>query len=183
MSWQQRKQEQQLLSVKVLAEGGTAKRAEDAEDFELCEALSARLRALPKTPAEVRAAGIATGAALGAALSRYISLAGGCPTDELPAPCAAGCAAEPPRILRNTNITPKITTAANNATIKKSAIAPPRPKCDNRAAIPKPAAMPAKGPSQREAPLGLAAAAAGAAAGVALFCAVEPVAAAGAAGF
>jgi phage tail tape-measure protein len=46
--------------------------------------------------------------------------------------------------------------------------------------------MPASGPSQREAPLGLAAAAAGAAAaaaGVALFCAVEPVAAAGAAGF
>jgi hypothetical protein len=81
------------------------------------------------------------------------------------------------------NITAKIATPANNATIKKSAIAPPRPKCDNRAAIPKPAAIPAKGPSQRDAPLGFAAAAAGAAAGVALFCAVEPVAAAGAAGF
>ena len=54
------------------------------------------------------------------------------------------------------------TTAANNATIKKSPIAPPRPKCDSMAAIPRPAAIPAKGPSQREAPLGFAAAAAGA---------------------
>jgi hypothetical protein len=86
--------------------------------------------------------------------------------------------------MRNTNITPKMTTAANSATIKKSAIAPPRPKCDNIAAIPKPAAIPAKGPNQREAPLGLAAAGVAAAgAGVALFCAVEPDAAAGAAGF
>ena len=52
------------------------------------------------------------------------------------------------------------------------------------AAMPKPAAIPARGPNQRDAPLGLAAAAAGAAAAgaVALFCVVEPVAAATCAG-
>jgi hypothetical protein len=57
-------------------------------------------------------------------------------------------------------MTPKITTPAIKAITRKSAIAPPKPKCDKSAAIPKPAAIPARGPSHREAPLGLAAAAA-----------------------
>lgn len=51
------------------------------------------------------------------------------------------------------NNTAKTASAISNADDRNSAKAPDRPMLESSAAMPRPAAMPAMGPSQREAPL------------------------------
>ena len=58
-----------------------------------------------------------------------------------------------PRRRRTMNNTAKTASAISNADDRNSAKAPDRPMLESSAAMPRPAAMPAMGPSQREAPL------------------------------
>src|SRR5690606_14192049 len=68
------------------------------------------------------------------------------------AACVAGRAA-PPRKRRTKNITAKITRPISTMLDSASNKGPPKPKLDNSAAMPKPAAIPAIGPKKREKPL------------------------------
>src|SRR5690606_12169895 len=90
-----------------------------------------------------------------------------------PACCMAGRAA-PPRSLRTMNITPKTSKPISSRLDIISRNAPDRPMLESSAAMPRPAAMPAMGPNQRETPL-LAAAAVPAAAAPAAGAALRAV--------
>ena len=72
------------------------------------------------------------------------------------------------------NNTAKTASAISNADDRNSAKAPDRPMLESSAAMPRPAAMPAMGPSQREAPLAAPAVAAPVAAPAAAGAAVAP---------
>ena len=120
---------------------------------------------LPSSPAlgSAAAAGAAAAAATGAAgaagagcsVSRHMGCCCGWP-GAWPAPPKADCVAgrgAAPRRRRTMNNTAKTASAISNADDRNSAKAPDRPMLESSAAMPRPAAMPAMGPSQREAPL------------------------------